>query len=463
VNTIFLALLSLLVPLGPEPPELEGVPGAVLLKPNGGWCWYQGPRALVTRDGRVVFTTVSGDTYGAFDGGDLWATSWKPGMGELEHFELHDRFQRDDHAVAGLLESEDGRLLAVYGKHGNDRLQRWRTTTQPGDIGAWAEERSLDTGAAYTYSNVFRLASEEGRLYNFSRSRGYNPNCTVSEDGGRTWRHGWSLLSWTRADLEDEPRATGIDGGRPYLRYASDGKDAIHFVSTDDHPRAYDNSIYHGVYRDGKLHDSTGNVVGEPDPDGPSPWKPRSFTEVFRGDTDAVAWTVDLELDEEGHPYTVFSVQVDGAASRGRRGQADGGQDHRYHYARFDGSAWQVHEMAFAGTRLYAGEDDYTGLVALDPDAPKIVVVSTNADPATGEPLISRADGERHHELFRGTTDDGGETWKWAAITHDSPADNLRPVIPANPGGDRVLLWCRGVLTSYGDYRLDVCALVEPR
>ena len=449
-----------------EPLELApvpGVPGAVRLKPNGGWCWYQGPRAVVLRDGRVVFTTVSGDRYAGLDKGDLWATAWQPETNELTHFELHDKLEGDDHDVAGLLELDDGRLLAVYGKHGSDQLQRWRSTTRPGDIGAWSEEQTFDTGARYTYSNVFRLASENGRLYNFSRSRGYNPNCTISEDDGRTWRYGWRLLSWTRADLDGDPRFTGIDGGRPYLRYASDGDDTIHFVSSDDHPRAYDNSIYHGFYRNGKLYDSAGVEVGTPGVDGTSTLKPSSFTELFRGGEDKVAWTVDLELDEAGRPYTAFSVQVDGAAGRGRRGATGAGQDHRYHYARFDGERWQVHEMAYAGTRLYPGEDDYTGLVALDPDDPDTVVVSTDAHPATGAPLISGADGLRHHELFRGTTADGGATWTWVAITQDSTADNLRPVIPSNPGKRRVVLWCRGDLRSYGNYRLDVCGIVEGR
>lgn len=458
------------LPAGPlELETLDGVPGAFRIKPNGGWCWYQGPRAIVTKDGQVVFTTISGDDSAGLDGGDLWTTSWHPDTNELQHFEMHDRFERDDHDVAGLLELNDGDLLAVYGKHGSDKLQRWRRTTRAGDISAWTDEATFDSGARYTYSNVFQLGAEKGRIYNFSRSRGYNPNCTISDDGGQTWRHGWSLLTWKGSDLKGDPRATGTDGGRPYLCYASNGTDTIHFIASDDHPRAYDNSIYHGFYRDGKLHDSSGKVLGEPGFDGPSSLKPRSFTEVFPGDKDHVAWTVDLELDEHGNPYAAFSVQVDGGESRTKRGVAGATQDHRYYYARFvdaggaQGAAWQVHEMAYAGTRLYPGEDDYTGLVALDPDDPNTVVISTDADPQTGEPLISEKDKQRHRELFRGTTDDGGKTWAWQAITRNSTVDNLRPVIPSNPGGKRIILWCRGKLRSYGSYHLDICALAEPR
>ena len=95
------------------------------------------------------------------------------------------------------------------------------------------------------------------RIYNFHRSRrdgtpGNNPNYMLSEDGGKTFRYGGRLLFWTPA--AGDPKFTGIDGGRPYLKYASNNVDTIHFVATEDHPRAYDNSIYHGYIKGGEVH-----------------------------------------------------------------------------------------------------------------------------------------------------------------------------------------------------------------
>ena len=459
---LLLILLSVAVetPATEQPAPVPNVPGAFTLKANGGWCWFQGPRVIVTRCGQLVFTSISGTDSAGYDAGDLWATTWDPESNQVTHAELHDRLQRDDHNAAGLLERPDGRILAVYGKHGSDRIQRWRITTHPQDTSDWSDERQLDTGARYTYSNVFRLSQEKGRIYNFSRTRGYNPNCTVSDDDGDNWHYGFRLLAWEKRAYRNDPRYTGIDGGRPYLRYASDGEDTIHFVTTDDHPRAYDNSIYHGFYRHGKLHNSRGTVVGVPGMDGTSPLAPRSFTEVFAGSADRVAWTTDLELDEQGNPYTVFSVQVDGAAGRGKS-DVRFGQDHRYYYARQDGNNWHVHQMAHAGTCLYTRESDYTGLVALDPQDPDYVVISTNAHPQTGEPLISRADGQRHWELFRGRTQDRGKSWQWTPITSDSGVDNLRPVIPQTSGRKRYLLWARGKLHNYTNYDLDIVGLRE--
>src|SRR6516162_9866490 len=109
----------------------------------------------------------------------------------------------------------------------------------------------------------------------------------------------------------------------------------------------------------------------------------------------------DIELDRDAHPYVLFSTQIDGRGLP--RGQ--GGMDLRYHYARWDGTSWHTEEIAQAGRRLYAGEDDYSGLGALDPKNPDVMYISTDADPVSGDPLVSHADRKRHYELFRGQRD----------------------------------------------------------
>jgi len=135
------------------------------------------------------------------------------------------------------------------------------------------------------------------------------------------------------------------------------------------------------------------------------------------------------------------------------------GNDHRYHYAYWDRSAWHDQEIAFAGTRLYAGEDDYTGNICLHPDRLDTVFISTNADPITGLPLISQADQRRHYELFCGRTSDGGKSWSWEPITRDSISDNLRPIVPQWNAENTVLLWFRGNYRTYRDYQTEVVML----
>jgi hypothetical protein len=202
------------------------------------------------------------------------------------------------------------------------------------------------------------------------------------------------------------------------------------------------------------VHRSDGSVVGPLSTTEMTDISPADLTTVFEGGPDNVAWTIDLHLDDAGNPYTVFSVQRDGGPERGNRGATDIGQDHRFYYARWDGAAWNTNEIAYAGTRLYPGEDDYTGLATLHPHDPNTVYVSTNAQPETGEPLP-------HREIFKGTTTDGGRSWEWSPVTENSTADNLRPIIPIWEPGRTALLWARGTLTTYTDYDLDIVGLID--
>jgi hypothetical protein len=222
-------------------------------------------------------------------------------------------------------------------------------------------------------------------------------------------------------------------------------------VYTEGHPRNYDNSVYHIVYEDGQLRTSDGAPIA-PLSEGLS--SPDQGTRIFQGDADHVAWVTDLRLDDRGNPVAVFSVQVGSAGLP----VGQGGWNHQYRYARWNGFAWEHHDMAPAGSRLYPREDDYTGLAAIDPTDVNVVYISTNAYPTTGDPLWSRSDGKRHWEIYRGETLDGGRSWRWTPVTSDSTVDNLRPVVAAG-GGRKVLLWLRGTYRTYTDYDLDVMAL----
>jgi len=176
---------------------------------------------------------------------------------------------------------------------------------------------------------------------------------------------------------------------------------------------------------------------------------------IFPGDPQHVAWSVDVVLDQAQRVVTTYSVQVDSAGLP----VGQGGDDIRYRSACLENGTWSDHALAYAGTRLYSGEDDYSGLVAIDPADSSVVYLSTNADPATGTPLTSAGDGRRHYEIFRGVTGDGGATWTFTPVTRDSTVDNLRPILPPpGDGGQRALLWLRGTYTAYTNYQQQVVA-----
>lgn len=425
----------------------EGPADWKTLKKNGGWCWFQDERALV--DGRqVIFGSVAGTTRDGSEAGDIVVTRYDFDNGTAASFELHDRLQCDDHNVPALLRLPDGRLLATYTKHGSDRMIRYRVTESPGDITAWGPLRLIEMPAGVTYTNLHYLGDEndgKGRLYNFSRAAGTNPNWMVSDDSAQSWKYGGEVFDWP---------------GRPYVKYASDGRRTIHLITTDAHPINYSNSIYHGYLRDGVLHDSFGNAISRLDS---GPMSDKQLTRVFPGDPHHVAWTIDLHLDAEGHPVIAFSVQKDGASFSNSHTREGPGWDHRYYYGRFDGKKWHVHEMAYAGTGLYAAEADYTGLVAIDPHNVNTVYISADVHPVTGLPNVSAKDNRRHYEIFRGRTPNDGKDWVWEPVTTDSPCDNLRPIIPIGRPAERIVLWTRGTLTTFTDYDLDVVGFTENR
>ncbi len=408
----------------------------IVLNDDGGWCWFQDPRALIVGD-KLVFGSVASGYLEEERRGDIEVTSYDMKTGETQTFELHDRLQLDDHDAPALLERPDGRLIAVYAKHGNDDLVRVRISSRPRDASAWQPERSFPVGDGVTYSNVYLLSDAregKGRVFDFHRGKGWDPNFLISDDLGVTWSYGGRVLGGP---------------GRPYLRYACDGKSDVHLIATEQHPRQFDNSVYHAVLRGGVLHTSDGKALARIDE---REVAPEELTRVFAGDADHVAWTVDLELDRSGDPVALLSVQRDGAGQPSRQG----GLDHRFYYARWDGERWNVHQMCYAGTRLYAGEDDYTGLGAIDPDDTGLVLISTDAHPVSGKPLISTADGKRHREIFVGRTQDGGETFAWDPVTSNSSEDNLRPIVPRWNAERTFVLWLRGEYRSYTDYDLEV-------
>jgi hypothetical protein len=451
------SLASLAAAAGPATDEADYVAGELIqLNNNGAWSWFMDERAIVA-DGRLIVGSVR--AVGDFGGGKRDPTWGNVELavhdideGTTQTVVLDPRFEQDDHDGPALLRLPDGRILAVYTRHAVERKVFCRIS-EPGDPLAWGPVREIETpgedsppftGSNVTYSNVFQLPS--GRILNFFRGPSYDPNYMVSDDGGRNWIYGGRLLK-------------GRDGYGPYLKYAFDGRDTIHFVATEDHPRNFDNSLYHGFLRDAHIDGSDGAVLGQLSDSTETDLAAWDLTKIFAGDADNVAWMADLELDVQQRPCVVFTVQKDG---RGLP-RGEGGFDHRFHYARWDGTAWQTHEIAYAGTRLYPGEDDYTGLAAIDPKNVNIVYISSDADPQSGQPLVSSADGRRHRELFRGVTADGGATWQWTPITANSTADNLRPIVPKWNDPRRALVWMRGSYRhNHGEWTTAVVALVLP-
>lgn len=420
----------------------------IVLNDNGGWCWYQDERVIVQGRRLIVGSIANGaGAGGSTRSGDIEVVSYDLDSGTAVRVTLHDNLQADDHDVPAFLELPDGRLLAMYTRHLSDNLIHRRISVNPFDATVWGSDVQLTRGASTSYSNLFRLAGENGgsgRIYDFYRGENYNPNFIVSDDNGQSWSYGGWLLR--------------KDGQRPYVKYASNNFDRVYLVCSNAHPREYYNSglggtsIFAGYVYQGGLYRMDGVKVRDITMTDAA--APETLTLVFPGSGTQRAWPTDIHLDADGRPVMIFSVQV---ASSG----AFDGSDLRYFYARWDGSQMRTYPLAYAGSALYSAENDYSGLAAIHPEQPNVVYISTNAHPVTGAPLISGADGKRHYEIFRGTTVDGGAAWTWEYITKNSTVDNLRPIIPIG-GPGTILLWMRGTYSTYTNYNTQVVAMFDP-
>ncbi len=441
---------------GPEaaPREVSLPDGIFMVKSNGGWSWFQDERVIVDGD-RALVGTVAGVTRDGAKAGDIEVTTFDLAKKTSKSKTMHELLREEDIASPALLRLADGRYLTAYTAGGKDDKMRFRVTDKPGDASSWKPEKIVDLEGKVAYTNLALEPGDGGRVLDFHRGGDGLPHVMFSSAAADDFTVGPALVSWTRkSPTFDEKKSTRPGDPRPYVRYASRGG-VVHFIATEDHPRSYDTGVYHGYIKGKALHDSAGNVL-DADIFNGEPTELTKLTRVFEGDRDNVAWTVDLDLDAEGKPFVAFVVQKDGKDRASKK--KPGGDDHRFHFARFDGTTWTDNEIAHAGRRLYKAEANFTGLVALVPKNPDVMFLATNVDPTTGK----KPKGQQIFELYRGTTGDRGKTWKWAALTRDSDVDNIRPVVP-EWGGGTLVMWLRGSYKSIGSFDLDVVGMIDPQ
>ena len=373
--------------------------------------------------------------------------SYDLATGQTSQFVLHAALGGDDHDAAGIMIRPDGRYLAVYTRHNADKTTYYRVSANPHDATSWMPEQSFNWAATpnsdfnVTYSNLFYLSAED-RTYNFARANNRSPNMMISGNGGTTWTYGGKLVN--------NPVNVGYVNG--YFKYASNGVDRIDFIGTEHHPRDFNNSIYHGYIQGGQMFRSDGTLVDADIFDNVAP-NQTSLTQVFASDP------------EDGNQ--VYSRLDHGPADRQQRKSVRNfhgpirGRPRQHQriqrppvLLRTLRGQWNVHELAKAGARLYPNEQDYTGLVALDPSDPDILYMSTTIDPRDDADLGV-------HEIFKGVTGDSGENWTWTPITFNSTVDNLRPIVPIWDDEHTALVWMQGTYYSQVNYDMQIVGLTE--
>ncbi|NQT87151.1 glycoside hydrolase family 88 protein [bacterium] len=414
-------------PKAPRPAS-AGTGNVTVFARNGGWCWFQDPRAII-HDGKLIVGSVSGAGKGR---GDVRASVYDLKVGrDLGTAVLHAKLQSDDHDTPAFYARPDRRVLAVYARHSS--AAHYFRISEPGDPTRWGPEQAHKHARPISYMNLYDHPADK-KLYNFYRDSSratFCPFYMTSTDHGSSWQAGGQLIAHSLSGRH-----------RPYPRYWSDGE-YIHVSFTESHPQEFRGAgcgIYYAKFKAGTFYRADGTRIKDIGKDGPL--LPREAETVFAGTPDRSAWTSSIRADAKGRIHIAYSV---------RRSRSD----HRFRYAAWDGKAWSDQEVAYAGVGLYPRAFDYTGLITIDPTNPSRLYFSTNVDPAQGTCLPSGK-----HEIYQAVRDKTGASWRFMPLTRNSPSANLRPICLAGEGW-RVLLWLRGRYTTFTDFDQDVVGIIE--
>ncbi|MFH4967002.1 glycoside hydrolase family 88 protein [Gaetbulibacter sp. M240] len=403
---------------------------------DGGWCWYQDPRAVIS-DGKLVISGISGQS------GDVRIGIYDLRSEKIDStVVLHENLEVDDHDAPALFKRPDDRILAVWAMHSKEKIH-YSSVTEPGNYLNWMNcklfEHDYNHKNGVTYMNLFYLKNE-GTLYNFFRDGlTFNPTFMKSNDFGDSWGESTHFI------------ANDIKGyQRPYARYHQIDENTIGISYTDGHPRRFGNNIYYVEFSNNIFYKADGTKIKDINS---GPLRTSEGEKLYSGSdtneksilTESVpnsAWTCAMGTDSQNYPHIGYSLYLNDS-------------DHRFRISSWDGESWHDREIAYAGKCLYKIESSYTGLLAFDPEDPRKVYISTDVDPSTGKDLGGV------HEIYMAHIDlnDDISTIKWKPITSNSNYRNIRPIV-VNDEGYKVLLWLNGPWNTFKDYNANVLGII---
>lgn len=315
----------------------------------------------------------------------------------------------NDHDIGSLWERPDGKILAVYSTH-NDPMSA-RISTNAGDISAWGSATLVQSGSC-TYPRLQYLSSTDTLYLIYRRTTGTAREqfMRTSTDNGDTWTA--------------EVQITGTTTQRPYMRFTSNGVDRIDFFFTDDHPNeVVGNSLYHCYYDGSTWRTSDGTSMGSPT------FIPGTdMTEVYDGSS-VECWIWDAAYIG-GQPCALYPTFVSTS-------------DHRYNFARYNGTTWDTVQVATAGNKIYegSGEDQYTAGGCFGPTSTDL--------------YLCREISTGRWEMERWQTVNNGDTWSFdTAITSNSnpaPSKVYRPY-RVEGGGPFQVLYMSGPYYTYANF-----------
>ena len=376
----------------------------VTVTDDGGWCWFQDPRAIRHRGShdRTYLGWIS-------RAGDVRVGQYDHDDDELTTATLHTDYEPDDHDDPTIAMRPDGRLVVFYTRHGGPSVD-YRISARPESVAAFEPECHVEPGSdpSVTYPNPRWI---DGDLHLFVRNDGSVVDI-VSPDGGETWEEGRELVS------------TGGEGWCVYSKVsrARDGEVHLgltHAMGGRDEPHRH---VRHARFDGDAVRASDGTVLGRVS-EGSLPVSLYETTPVYDSEeTGDDAWIWDCAT-AGGVPQLVYVQLV-------------APDDHRYRYARWTGDDWVDEFLCHGGTHVVDGERSaeryYSGGVVLDHDSPGVCYASVGSHDSSALLRFERVDGD----------------WRTEQV---APADaqNVRPVVPWNSHPELGVCWLRGTYDHY--------------
>jgi hypothetical protein len=413
--------LMLVISCSPAKEFHSGTQGkkSVTLAEDGAWCWFGDPRA-------VYYEGKYRRTYAGWidHEGNICVGYYDHDLRQIASKIIFPKLLADDHNNPTLHILPGGKLMALYARHMKDSPMYMQVALEPESISDWGPPEKLElndleeTTAGfdwYSYPALESLEEENGKLFLFWRGLNSKQSFSISTDTARTWHKAYALF----------PPDTISPAARPYLKISSNGFDRIHLAFTDDHPAfRKDNNVYYACYKEGKLYRADGSVIIDTSN---LPMMPHQADLVYDASvTGKPAWIWDA-ADDHGVPVIVYA-----------RFESDSA--HIYCYARWNGSAWESHDLVNSGgwfPQTPEGEVEkqkfYSGGIVIDHEEPNVLYLSRQVNGI--------------FEIEKWRTDDQGKTWDSEKLTRHSRYDNVRPFAVRNAGeGNPVqVLW----MTNY--------------
>ncbi len=378
-------------------------PGTTVLLDSGAWSWFEDERVVIDARGERLYASAvaTAPIRGEVVLGEVDLATGQRRQVSLGAAEL------DDHNSAAIWESPFGEVLTAWSRHHLDRRDHHAPAPHRRQLAPPATCHRL----VASHLQQPLLGPGRGRQRDALRLLPRGPHRSAGD---------------------------GVDGRRPHVEQARHGAARPGRLGGDaavrairEQGRPHRPHRHRGAPRELRAQAS---ITASSAPAPPHVQRRAARSRGFRGrchvaHADRLAGSRTGELDCRHHLRRRQRASRSPPTPR-RSARATTAITSR----RWDGSAWSTREIAYAGRSLYSTEDHYTGLVALDPADPDHVVISTDADPTTGVPLISGSDGLRHFELFDGQRQPGG-SYRWTPLTAHSTVNNIRPVDRGQPHG----------------------------